>query len=74
ASSGKTPAQIPHSACQAPLAEIFHFTEIRIYRTSETPWPSTRGGSRSYRTAGQAAMDATASGVMALQGGFGREQ
>lgn len=53
---------------QVPPGKIFHFTEILISRTSETPWPSTRGGSRSSRTAGQAAMDATASGASGIAG------
>jgi len=55
-------------ACQSSTANIFHFTEIRIYRTHWTPWPETRGGSRSSRTAGRAAMDATASGASGIAG------
>ena len=55
-------------ACQSSAANIFHFTEIRIYRTHWIPWPETRGGSRSSRTAGLAAMDATASGASGIAG------
>ncbi len=53
---------------QGAVAKIFHFTEIRICRTDKTPWPETRGGSRSSRTAGRAAMDATASGAISVAG------
>jgi hypothetical protein len=66
--SGKTPTQILHPACQSSPANIFRFTEIRICRTSKSPWPETRGGSRSSRTAGWGAMDATASGVASFAG------
>jgi len=64
----KHPAQISRLACQSSAANIFHFTEIRISRTHWTPWPETRGGSRSSRTAGRAAMDATASGASGIAG------
>jgi len=54
--------------CQAPPLKIFHFTEIRICRTSDTSWPVRRGGSRSSRTAGRGAVDATASGANGIAG------
>lgn len=66
--SGNTADQFRPIARQAPRRKIFHFTEVRIYRTHETPWPETRGGSRSSRTAGWGAMDATASGVIGIAG------
>jgi hypothetical protein len=59
----KQPRPLPPHRLSSPPRKIFHFTEFRIDRTDKTSWPETRGGSRSSRTAGWAAMDATASGV-----------
>src|SRR5215475_10299899 len=56
--------------CQALGIKIFHFTEIRIYRTSETPQSTKRGGRTSSRTAGRVAVDAGSVGAgREVQGG-----